>query len=183
MGTPKALLRFRGETFLDRLIGALSEHCSPVLVVLGHQAETIRAGLSRAAAATFVLNENYRQGQLSSLQTGLAAVPAEAAGVLFTPVDYPAIRSGTVAELAGAFARVQPLLAIPRYQGRRGHPVCCSRQLIPEFLALPPDSQARVVIHRHLQEACYIDVEDPGIVEDIDDPEAYARLLQASAPR
>jgi len=70
-------------------------------------------------------------------------------------------------------------LVIPRYRGRRGHPVLAARPLIPEFLALPPDGQAREVIHRHLGEALQVDTEDPGIVEDVDTPEAYQRLLDA----
>ncbi len=49
MGFPKALLEFRGETFLDRLIAALSEHCSPVVAVLGARAQEIRAGVRRGA--------------------------------------------------------------------------------------------------------------------------------------
>jgi CTP:molybdopterin cytidylyltransferase MocA len=33
------------------------------------------------------------------------------------------------------------------------------------------------VIHRHLARACYVDVNDPGILRDVDDPEAYRTLL------
>jgi molybdenum cofactor cytidylyltransferase len=71
-------------------------------------------------------------------------------------------------------------VAIPQYLGRHGHPVLFSRSLIPEFLALPPDSQARAVTHRHLSEIRYIDVADAGILDDIDDPDAYHRLLQSA---
>jgi molybdenum cofactor cytidylyltransferase len=184
MGSPKALLDYRGETFLDRLIGVLARHCSPVIVVLGHRAEEIRAGLSRAGQAAFVVNESYVDGQLSSLQCGLAAVPASADGVLFLPVDHPAVSEATVAALAGAFERRRgSLLVAPRFQGRRGHPVCCSRELIPEFLALGKDSQARVVVHRHASETCYIDVDDRGILLDVDDPEAYRSLVRTSEPQ
>lgn len=179
IGSPKALLAYQAETFLDRLIGILARHCSPVMVVLGHQAEVVRAGLSRAAQATFVINENYLNGQLSSLKCGLREVPAASGGVLFMPVDYPAVREATVAALALRFERRDCLLVIPRFQGRRGHPVCCARELIPEFLALPQDSQARVVIHRHAAETCYLDVDDPGVLADVDDPEAYRNLIQA----
>lgn len=179
MGSPKALLACQGETFLDRLIGILATCCRPVIVVLGHEAETIRAGLSRAGQATFVVNENYQDGQLSSLQCGLAAVPAEPDGVLFTPVDHPAVAPATVAALTEAFARRAGALVIPRFRGRHGHPVCCARELIPEFLALGGDSQAREVIHRHSSQTCYVDVDDPGILADVDDPEAYRSLIQS----
>jgi molybdenum cofactor cytidylyltransferase len=177
MGRPKALLPAPGcaETFLDRLIGMLAAHCAPVIVVLGHDAGRIRAGLARQSEAMFAVNRDYQRGQLSSLQCGLAAVPADAAGALFTPVDLPLVLPETIARLAEAFKR-QPVLLIPRYQGRRGHPVCCAREIIPEFLDLPDGAQARDVIHRHTARTCYVDVDDPGILRDIDDPLAYHSL-------
>lgn len=178
MGRPKALLEFAGETFLDRLIGLLGAHCAPVLVVLGHQAETTRAGLRRAAEATFVLNPDWERGQLSSLQCGLRALPEDAGGVLFTLVDLPAVQASTVERLTlQARALTPPWLVIPRFQGRRGHPVACSRELIAELLALPADAQAKQVIHRRLSEAVFVDVEDPGLLRDVDDPAAYQALL------
>ena len=175
MGSPKALLEFRGETFLDRLIRCFAMHCSPVIVVLGHQPEVIRAGVRSAGNAVFVLNPDYSRGQFSSIQCGLRAVPEDAEGVIFTPVDHPNIETATVAQLIGSRAPI----AIPQYLGRHGHPVLFTRELIPEFLALGPDSQARMVLHRHASEIRYVAVPDAGILDDIDDPDAYHRLLAA----
>ena len=175
MGSPKALLEFRGETFLDRLIRCFSAHCSPVIVVLGHEPEVIRAGVRSAGKAVFVLNPDYSKGQFSSMQCGLRAVPEDAEGILFTPVDHPNIEAATVRQLIDAGAPI----AIPQYLGRHGHPVLFRRTLIPEFLALGPDSQARQVLHGHVSEIRYLDVADPGILDDIDDPDAYHRLLVA----
>jgi CTP:molybdopterin cytidylyltransferase MocA len=175
MGSPKALLEFRGETFIDRLIRCFSTHCSPVIVVLGHEPEVIRAGVRSPLQAVFVLNTNYQRGQFSSMQCGLRAVTADAEGVVFAPVDHPNVEAETLAKLIASGA----LIAIPQYLGRHGHPVLFSRRLIPEFLALTPDSQARAVTHRHASEIRYVDVADAGILDDIDDPEAYHRLLQS----
>jgi CTP:molybdopterin cytidylyltransferase MocA len=175
MGSPKALLELRGETFLDRLIRCFAPYCSPIIVVLGHEPETVRAGIRSGDLAVFVLNTDYQRGQFSSFQCGLRAVPQTADGVVFTPVDHPNIEPSTVGKLIDARA----VVAIPQYLGRHGHPVLCSAALIPEFLALPPESQAPVVIHRHQDQIRYINVADPGILDDIDDPEAYSRLLAA----
>jgi len=176
MGSPKALLEFRGQTFVDRLIRCFSEYCSPVIVVLGNEPEVVRAGVRSPVKAVFVLNTDYQRGQFSSMQCGLRAVPADADGVLFTPVDHPNVERATVAKLVASGAPI----AIPQYIGRHGHPVLFSRSLIPEFLALPSDSQARAVTHQHASQIQYVDVADPGILDDIDDPEAYHRLLQSS---
>src|SRR5262249_43926287 len=125
MGFPKALLELRGETFLDGLIRTFGAHCSPVVAVLGAEAPRIRAGLRAAGSAMIVENPDWRLGQLTSMQCGLRAAPPEARGVLFTLVDHPNVRSATVAELV----RQDAPLAIPRYAGRRGHPLYFSREL------------------------------------------------------
>ena len=175
MGSPKALLPYRGETFLDKLCGLFAARCSLVIVVLGAGAEEIRARASRPAH--FVVNRNYRSGQTSSMQCGLRAVPPEADGVLFTLVDHPAVTPATIEALTAPATSV--LLRVPRYQDRRGHPVWFSRALIDEFLALPEDGAAREVVRSHADRTDFLDLDDPGIVADIDDPEAYRALIGA----
>jgi molybdenum cofactor cytidylyltransferase len=179
MGTLKALLPYRGETFLDRLIRVLGAVCDPVIVVLGYHANEIRA--AARGRARFVVNPDPARGQLSSLKTALAEVPDEADGFLFVPVDCPAAEPETVQDIAGLFhSEERPLLVIPRHDGRRGHPVCGRRELIAELLALPADGQAKEVVRRHADRTLYLDTLDAGVLSDIDDPEAY-RILQESS--
>jgi len=179
MGSPKALLEYRGETFLDRLIGLFRQYCSPVIAVLGAQQDTVRAGLRRGGDALLVENPDFRMGQFTSMQCGLRAVPAGADGVLFTLVDHPAVAPETIAALVDASAPAP--LRIPRFEGRRGHPIRISKSLIPEFLALAAGASAREILARHAGEIAYLDVDDPGILANVDDPAAYARLLAGSA--
>jgi CTP:molybdopterin cytidylyltransferase MocA len=178
MGTPKALLRYRDESFLDTLIGLFQARCAPVIVVLGAAAREVRAATTRAAA--FVENERWEGGQTSSMQCGLRAVPADADGVLFTLVDHPAVRMETIDALLDVdMAGRRPPLRVPVYQGRNGHPIWFSRGLIREFLALEESGAARDVVRAHAAETEYLDVEDPGVLADIDDPAAYRALLEA----
>jgi molybdenum cofactor cytidylyltransferase len=178
MGTPKALLDYRGETFVGRLVRVLGASSQPVLVVLGYHADVIRKKVP--ANAHVVVNLEPGRGQLSSLQTGLAALPAEADGFAFIPVDSPAVESDTVAKLIQAFDQRDPstLFVIPRQSGRRGHPVVAARSIAAEFLALPPTAEAREVVHAHVDRTEYVDVDDDGIFTDVDDPEAYRRLKE-----
>ena len=177
MGSPKALLELRGETFLDRLIDLFAEFCAPVVVVLGCESERIRSGVKRPERVVFAENGDYRLGQLSSMQCGLRTIPATAEGVLFTLVDHPNVQPSTIGAL------IEPPLAplaIPRFQGRRGHPIFFSKGLIAEFLALPADSQAKSVVNRHAGRARFVDVDDAGILDDVDDPAAYRRLIETA---
>jgi len=181
MGSPKALLAFHGETFLDRLIGLFSEFCAPVVVVVGCEAERIRSGVRRPELALFAENADYRRGQLSSMQCGLRMMPSTTEGVLFTLVDHPNVQPSTIEALVQpAPDNRQPTtaIAIPRFQGRRGHPMFFTAGLIPEFLELPLDSQAKQVVNRNSGSIRYVDLDDPGILDDVDDLAAYSRLIE-----
>jgi CTP:molybdopterin cytidylyltransferase MocA len=184
MGSPKALLEYRGESFIQRLVRVLSPACDRVIVVLGYHAADIRPGVPGSAVVT--INPAPERGQLSSLQTGLAVLPAEFDGFLFTPVDSPAVESETVERLAQEFRRRDPatLLVIPRIQTpsgpKRGHPVFAARAIAEELLGLPATAMASEVIHGHIPQTVYVDVNDPGILTDIDDRDAYRRLSEAA---
>ena len=184
MGSPKALLEYRGETFIQRLVRVLSPVCERVIVVLGYHAAAIRPGVP--ASAVVAVNAAPERGQLTSLQAGLTVLPADAEGFLFTPVDSPAVERATVERLADAFRRrdAATLLVIPRIQTpsgpQRGHPVFAARAIAEELLALPPTGTASDVIHGHIPQTVYVDVDDPGILIDIDDREAYRRLSEAA---
>jgi molybdenum cofactor cytidylyltransferase len=177
MGTPKALLRFQNETFLDRLIRIFSPICDPVIIVVGLHADQIRSGIEHGHQALFAVNPDPERGMLSSLQCGLALVPPDADAAMFLPVDHPHIALDTVRSVAERFQRDRAPVIVPTYAGEHGHPVCITRALIDELLALPPDAKASDVIHRHVAQTSYIEVLDQAVITDIDDPAAYADLL------
>jgi molybdenum cofactor cytidylyltransferase len=176
MGTPKALLPFDGETFLDRLIRLFSEVAITPIVVLGHQADQIRSGIQRSAGVRFAVNPDPERGMLSSLQCGLEVVPQEAEAVMFTPVDHPNLERSTLEKLIAHFDAERAPVTIPTFQGEHGHPVLIARSLIGELLALPSSAQASHVIHRYRTQTAYIPVDDPAVTTDIDDRAAYAEL-------
>jgi len=172
MGRPKALLEYQGETFLSRSARLFLPFCDPVVVVLPP------SGLECPAGVIVTVNPEPERGMLTSLQCGLRALPDSARFVFFTPVDLPAVAPQTVSALREAAGQAPAI--IPRYSGRRGHPVLISRELVPEFLDLRAPATARAVIERHAGEIRHIDVDDPGIVTDIDEPADYARLTRAA---
>lgn len=177
MGTPKALLRFRDETFLDRLIRVFSSVCRPIIVVVGLHADQIRSGIERGNGVLFAVNPDPDRGMLSSLQCGLSMIPPEAEAAMFLPVDHPHIEISTIETLAARFRSDRASITVPTYGGEHGHPVCIARPVIEELLALPPQAKASDVIHRHIERTSYIEVADPAVVTDVDDPAAYAELL------
>ena len=178
MGTPKALLEFQGQSFIDRLTGAFAQHCADVIVVVGYHADTIRSSMRLRHLPVFVENPAPENGQLSSLHCGLRAVPEGSSGILFIPVDCPDVKPATIGKLLERSG--DAAFVVPSHGGKHGHPILFRPEIASEFLALPPGSSAREVVHRYRSQTLYVDVQDPGVVRDVDDPAAYRELLAAS---
>ena len=183
MGRDKALLEYRGATFLEHLLGLFLPRVTPVVVVLGHHADRIAATIAPRVGLQVAINANYQAGQLSSLQTGIRALPPDAPAALVTLVDHPAVAAATIDAMLERFGSTAAALVVPRCQGRRGHPVLFSRRLLGEILALPSSATAKQVVHAYQEEAVYLDVDDPGAVRDIDTPAEYQSLLEESPRR
>ena len=175
MGQPKALLRLGRRNFLERLVWVLSGSCDEVWVVLGYQAQDVMQGVRAPIQPWFVTNRQPELGQFSSLRCGLESVGEGYGAVIFTPVDYPLVRPETVSAIASAFraAPAPDAIVIPRFNGKRGHPVCIGEDLRKEALQMPDGAQARELIHRHENQIRDVDVADRGIITDIDTPEQY----------
>jgi molybdenum cofactor cytidylyltransferase len=177
MGRDKALLTYRGRTFLETIMGNLgAAGIEKVTVVLGHHAEAIQRAVDLGRVRV-VINQEYLRGQTSSLQLGLAAAAADSPeAVILCLVDHPAISPEVIAKLRVSFESTHPPVLIPTYKGERGHPVVISQGLFPELLALLPVEPANAVIRKYRNETQFVEVADRGILIDVDDPPAYERL-------
>ena len=177
MGTDKATLTYRDRTFLELAVQTLREiEIERIAVVLGHHAQEIQRHV-KIEAAQVVINPDYTSGQTSSLQVGLRTLIADdLEAVLLCLVDHPAVCAETVRRIVAAFRQCGAPVVIPTYQGRRGHPVLIARQVFDELLQLASDAGADSVVRRYRPATQFVEVEDEGVVIDVDDPESYQRL-------
>jgi molybdenum cofactor cytidylyltransferase len=177
MGRDKALLAYRGRTFLETIIDHLhAAGIEKVTVVLGHHAETIQATIDLGAVRV-VVNHAYQRGQTSSLQLGLTALAADSPdGIVLCLVDHPAVSGEVIRTLKERFESACAPVLIPTHQAQRGHPVVISKVLFPELLSLQSEEPANMVIRKHRDATQFVEVADPGILLDVDDPATYKRL-------
>ena len=173
MGQPKALLQFKGRTFLEHVLGAIEgAGINHTAIVVGHHRREIDAAL---ALPNLVFNANYEQGMSTSVQAGIRALPAgvSAAGIFL--VDHPLIDATTIRSLSG---RLEPgRISLPFHEGRRGHPVFFSSELFGEILDLRADQGLNVVVRRDPARVIEVPVSNGGVLRDIDTPEEFEKLL------
>jgi molybdenum cofactor cytidylyltransferase len=180
MGRPKALLPIDGQTFIERIVGALTASgLSRIIVVLGFNADELRRKIEHLPVE-IVVNPDYKLGQLSSLQTAIRLLERDkdCAGMLVHLVDHPYIDPALVRSMLQRFAAAPSLIVVPRHQGKRGHPVLFARPLFAELLAVPMDQGAKAVVNAHIGETLEIDTGEVGVTLDIDTPELYRQHVK-----
>jgi molybdenum cofactor cytidylyltransferase len=207
MGSPKALLPYRGKTFLEHLL-EVSTHrqIGERRVVLGPHVDAIRSTVS-LPDSEIVMNPEWEKGQLSSIHAAIRSLSADAYGMILFLVDHPLVSSALVETLidrfyagaqesssksrvvgAGLVENPEPRRAppgantsrivLPTYNGKRGHPVIFAASLFPELLAAPLDQGARTVVWAHASEVVEVPTAEAGCVMNVNDSNAFQRFLE-----
>lgn len=178
MGEPKQLLPFGDSTILETgLDNLLGSGLDEVLVVIGHEAEKIRARIQHKPVK-IVFNPDYQVGMLTSAQCGVRAISASADAFALTLVDLPMITSDLVDLVIDAYTQTEHGIAVPSYNYRRGHPVIFDRRYVADILALDGESGGvRSLYRKYADDIHYVTVDTDRILRDIDDRGDYEEAL------
>jgi 4-nitrophenyl phosphatase len=175
-GQSKQLIDWGGVPLVAHLADqALAAGLSPVIVVLGCQAESARASLGTRPVQT-VMNWRWEDGLSTSVQAGLAALPPETEAAILMQCDQPLITGDLLRELVARFEQTSAPIVHPTHAGQRGTPTLFARRLFPELATVSGDQGGRPVIRRHAREVAAVEVADPDVLADVDTPAEYERL-------
>jgi molybdenum cofactor cytidylyltransferase len=178
MGSPKALLKIGETTFIQHIVDILSRHnIVQIHVVLGAHAEEIKPTLSDMPVAV-VTNAQWQNGQLSSLIKGLETINEQQTdGLLVWPVDHPLVPGVVIDELIKVFENNPGRIVIPKFEGRRGHPVIFPKSLFNDLRSAPASEGARAIVHRNEELVYEINTKEKEVLVNIDTPEDYHRYI------
>jgi molybdenum cofactor cytidylyltransferase len=176
MGKSKLDLPFRGRPLVEHVIrAAAASILSPVIAVLGENAETLAAAADFSTALV-VINPDSHTGRASSLIRGLAQVPQSHAGIMVLLGDQPLVTSGIIDTLAAAFQRYPGHWIAPVYKGRRGNPVIIPRRWFNHLRSLTGDSGPRKLLSCPGLRLHLVAIDDPAVLTDVDTIEDYKQL-------
>lgn len=178
MGSNKMLFELEGESVLRGAARrALAGGLSPLLVVLGHQAEEARRELDGLLCQT-VINPDYEQGINTSLKRGVAALetlPVQPRAALVMLADMPFVTPEMIAALIARYRSSEAPLVISDYEGVNAPPMLYDRSLFGELREMTGEGCGRQVVKRHRTEAEVLPWPAAALA-DLDVPEDYARI-------
>src|SRR6267378_8337339 len=177
MGTPKALLEWRGQPLLSHQIQQIQRsRVSECVVVLGRDASRLEklahAPMRPGWKARPVYNPRHREGKCSSIQAGLAAIATPPEGILVASVDQPldfrllnALLAAADAEWARRDAAGRRRIVVPAFRGRPGHPPLFCASLFAELMGVCEETHGlKAVVRRNPERVLHLPWDDAGVL-------------------
>ena len=175
MGRNKLLLELDGEPVIRRAVGrAIDAGLSPVIVVLGFEADRVREALSGLTYHE-VINAEFEAGINSSVRLGIGAVPDQAIAAVVMLPDMPFVTTSMLETLMARYRESEAPLVMSRYGDVNAPPMLHGRMLFPEFDGPDGEGCGKHVVRRHRGEAVVVEWK-PAALTDLDVPEDYERV-------
>lgn len=175
----KMLVEIEGTPMVVHAARALiASGAAPIVVVLGHEPAAVEAALE-GLPVTFVRNPDYTDGLSTSLKAGLSALPEQCAGAVIALGDMPGVTAADIDSLIDAFdPATGHTICVPTHHGKRGNPVLWGRRYFAEMAGVSGDVGARHLIGENADQVIEVARDNPGILIDLDTPEAVAAHLR-----
>jgi len=180
MGKNKMLLELEGESLVRRAAKrALAAGLSPVVIVLGHEADRLRTEL-KDLAVEFAVNPDYTGPTSGSLHQGLNKLGLDVDAAVIMLGDMVRVSAETLAMLVAAARGTEAPLVVSRYGDVTAPPLLFRRTLFPELLAWTGEGCGKAVVQAHKHEAMYVD-RPLALLTDVDTPEDFAAVKNSSS--
>lgn len=178
-GRNKLQLTIAGEPLLRRTVKSLlASELSEIVVVLGHQTDSIRP-LLEGLNVKIVTNEHYTEGQMTSVHAGLSALEGTSDGVMIGLGDQPLLAAEDIDALIREFrVREQGSILVPIYRGRRGNPIILATAHRDEILRGNRNLGCKKLIEKNPHLVTTVDMPTDHVVVDLDTPDDYLAVEQ-----
>jgi molybdenum cofactor cytidylyltransferase len=179
MGAWKPMLPWNATTVCGAVVDTALSAGLKAIVVAGYRADELIAEFAGRPEVVVVVNPDWELGMLGSVRTGFGRIGEPVAGFFVAPADMPRLPAAAFGLIAAELRdRAESRAIFAARSGRLGHPVWIPAAFMPDIASLDTGSRLRDYLLRRPWAS--VEVDDEGIFVDIDTPEAYAALRDAT---
>tara|TARA_B100000959_G_scaffold146532_1_gene153846 strand:+ start:1010 stop:1597 length:588 start_codon:yes stop_codon:yes gene_type:complete len=152
----------------------LKSHVNEIIIVLGYQNETIEKLIDKTSRIKFVFNSNFESGMASSIIKGIKKLSKKTDSFFISLGDMPSINYDTYNQLIKCNKNKKAI--VPMFKGQQGNPVLFPKSFEEKLLSIQGDSGAKKILEINKKEVLYLEINDPGIIRDLDVPNDFNNL-------
>jgi molybdenum cofactor cytidylyltransferase len=178
MGTPKMLMPYKGKTIIENVIATVtSSDADRTIVVLGSGSGDIQK-IVELMPIEYCINENYKEGMLSSVKCGFDNLPERFEAALIFLGDQPMVEVSVINGLIEAYHSSGKGIVMPVYGNKRGHPLMIGSKYRDEIEKLDEGQGLRALSQKFPDDVLEIEVNTSTILKDIDTLDDYKNELK-----
>jgi len=178
MGRAKQSMPLKGSTVAATVVRTVLDADISGLVFVTRTELIDQLQLPADPRVNVAFNDNPNTEMIDSIRIGLSTIerlqPGEDDGILVVPADMPTLASESCRACISAYASDPRLIIVGSYKGKRGHPIIFPLSMRPEVDRL--EGGLRMLPRIHFERVLHVDLDDPGVQNDVDTPEDYERL-------
>lgn len=178
IGKPKQLLPLGGKPMISHVVSAACQVLDHVILVTGAYEAEVRSVLEKFPLE-IVYNEQWVQGQGSSVKKAVEAISKDAEAVVFLVGDQPLVDEGLLQNLLQVYHQTKASIVLPRWRQRPGNPVIFDLGVWRSaLLQLMGDEGARQIIRDHQEAVHYLELENEQVLLDVDTAQDYEMMAR-----
>jgi len=174
----KGMLPWNGKTLIEAQLEALKKSdVSEIITVVGHKAEDY-VHLANKHPAKIIYNTNFQEGKCSSIIAGLEAINKHSEFILIAAIDQPA-DSKVINSLIHSLYKSRCKIAIPVFNGKRGHPILFSAKILTDLFSINEDTKGlRNIIQKYHNDVLEVPSSNPLVRLNINTPRDYQEAVR-----
>lgn len=183
MGKPKLLLPYRGGTVIGELLQRLQRpEIGGTVVVCRREDRELQEEVRKWGGIVEVRREDPPEMR-ESVEFGLGEIeerfhPGRGDGWILIPADHPQVSSEILLRMFEVWREEEPEVLVPIFQGKRGHPTFFRWEIAERVKEIPEDRGLNWLLREGGIVVRELEVEDRRVIEDLDTPEDYERLMR-----
>jgi len=142
----------------------LASSIDELIIVLGHQKETIEKLIDKNEKIKLVFNINFESGMASSIKTGLNHLSKNTEAFFICLGDMPMINQDVYNQLIKS--RNNKEIIVPTYKGQQGNPILFSKSMKSIIISIEGDIGAKKILEQNKDKILKVKIDDINITKD-----------------
>ena len=149
----------------------LASSIDELIVVLGHQKETIEKLINKNEKIKFVFNKDFESGIASSIKTGLNNLSEKTEAFFICLGDMPMVNPNIYNQLIKSINKRE--IIVPNYKGQQGNPVLFAKSMKEKIINISGDAGAKKILELNKDKILNLEINDQCVTKDFNTQDSF----------
>ena len=149
----------------------LASSIDELIVVLGHQKETIEKLIDKNKKIKFVFNKDFESGIASSIKTGLNNLSEKTEVFFICLGDMPMVNPNIYNQLIKSINKRE--IIVPTYKGQQGNPVLFAKSMREKIINISGDVGAKKILELNKDKILNLEINDQCVIKDFNTQDSF----------